>query len=46
MQDLKTLTLPLSVPAWLNAEAESKGVNFSGLLQEALVQFLEIDHRP
>jgi len=33
----------LSVPAWLNAEAESKGVNFSGLLQEALVQYLEID---
>ena len=36
----------LSVPAWLNAEAERKGVNFSGILQEALVQHLEIDSRP
>ena len=36
----------LSVPAWLNAEAESRGVNFSGILQEALVQYLEIDNRP
>ena len=35
----------LSVPAWLNAEAEKKGVNFSGLLQEALIQHLEIEPR-
>ena len=35
----------LSIPAWLNAEAENKGVNFSGLLQEALIQHLEIDRR-
>jgi len=33
----------LSVPAWLGAEAERKGVNFSGLLQEALIQHLGID---
>ena len=33
----------LSVPAWLSAEAENKGVNFSGFLQEALIQHLGID---
>ena len=32
----------LSLPAWLNAEAEAKGVNFSGLLQSSLKEHLGI----
>ena len=34
----KTLTLPY----WLNAEAERRGVNFSGVLQEALKEYLHM----
>jgi len=33
----------ISIPAWLNAEAETKEVNFSNILQKALIQHLEID---
>ena len=33
----------LSVPAWLNAEAERAGVNFSQLLQRALKQHLQLE---
>ncbi len=32
----------LSIPYWLNAEAERNGVNFSGVLQEALKSYLGI----
>jgi predicted RNase H-like HicB family nuclease len=32
----------LSLPAWLNAEAEAKGVNFSQVLQTALKDYLGI----
>lgn len=32
----------LSIPAWLNAEAEAKGVNFSHLLQESLKHYLGV----
>ncbi len=32
----------LTIPYWLNAEAESHNVNFSGLLQEALKNYLHI----
>jgi len=32
----------LSVPAWLNAEAEHANVNFSGVLQKALMEELQI----
>lgn len=31
----------LSVPAWLNEEAEAKGVNFSAVLQDGLKRYLE-----
>jgi hypothetical protein len=31
----------LSLPAWLNAEAEAKGLNFSQILQSAIKQYLE-----
>ena len=32
----------LSIPYWLNAEAESKGVNFSQTLQQALKDMLHV----
>ena len=32
----------LSIPAWLNAEAEAKGVNFSQMLQRALKEELQL----
>ena len=31
----------LSIPAWLNAEAERRGVNFSHLLQTSLMKLIE-----
>ena len=34
----KTLTLPY----WLNAQAEQQGINFSGVLQEALKERLQV----
>jgi len=34
----------LSIPAWLNTQAEEAGVNFSGILQNALKQELNIEH--
>ena len=33
----------LTIPYWLNAEAEYQGVNFSGVLQEALKERLHIN---
>jgi len=36
----------LSVPAWLNAEAEQHQVNFSKILQDALLAHLELNSRP
>lgn len=32
----------LSIPAWLNAQAESYGINFSQTLQKALKQELKL----
>ena len=34
----------LSVPAWLNAEAEKQGVNFSQILQNGLKSYLHIEN--
>lgn len=34
----------LSIPYWLNVEAENAGVNFSGILQEALKQYLHVSN--
>lgn len=34
----------LSIPAWLNAQAENCGINFSQTLQKALKQELKIAH--
>ena len=35
----------LSIPQWLNAEAEHAGVNFSQILQNGLKEYLHIQNR-
>ena len=35
----------LTIPYWLNAEAENQGVNFSGVLQGALKEYLHLSNR-
>ena len=40
--DSRAVKKTLTIPAWLNELAESAHVNFSGLLQEALKQHLNI----
>ena len=40
--DNKAVKKTLSVPSWLNAQAELAGINFSSVLQEALKQQLNI----
>ncbi len=39
----KSIKKTLSIPAWLNTIAEKEGVNFSQLLQKALMETLHID---
>jgi antitoxin HicB len=39
----KSIKKTLSIPAWLNTIAEKEGVNFSQLLQKALIETLHID---
>jgi predicted RNase H-like HicB family nuclease len=41
-QDSRAVKKTLSVPAWLNAEAEAAHINFSSVLQEALKSQLKI----
>lgn len=36
----------LTIPSWLNTAAENKGINFSGTLQNALIQELNLINRP
>ena len=38
----KAVKKTLTVPAWLNAKAEQRGLNFSQVLQEALIEQLGI----
>lgn len=40
--DNKAVKKTLSIPSWLNDMAERAGINFSGVLQEALKQKLNI----
>ena len=40
--DKKAVKKTLSIPSWLNAEAERQGVNFSYILQEALKEKLNV----
>jgi len=35
----------LSIPQWLNAEAERVGVNFSSILQKGLKEYLNLQNR-
>ncbi len=42
--DSKAVKKTLSIPSWLNTQAEIAGVNFSALLQEALVEKLHISN--
>lgn len=41
-QRTKFVKKTLSIPSWLNAEAEHNGVNFSAVLQEALKEKLHL----
>ena len=38
----RTIRKNLTVPSWLNEEAEAAGINFSALLQKALKEALQI----
>jgi predicted RNase H-like HicB family nuclease len=40
--ETKAVKKTLSLPSWLNVEAEEAGINFSATLQEALKEKLEI----
>ena len=39
----KVVKKTLTIPQWLNAEAERQGVNFSMILQNGLKQYLRLD---
>ena len=39
----KSVKKTLSIPAWLNTIAEKENVNFSQLLQKALMETLHVD---
>lgn len=41
--DNKAVKKTLTIPSWLNAKAERAGVNFSQVLQKALIKELGID---
>jgi len=41
--DLRTVRKNLTIPHWLNKEAEKKKVNCSRILQDALIDHLNID---
>ena len=42
--DSRAVKKTLSIPSWLNAQAEQAGINFSAVLQEALKARLGIGH--
>lgn len=43
MHDNRAVKKTLSIPAWLNAEAEKRGINFSSVLQTALKEQLHME---
>lgn len=43
--DIRTVRRNVSLPSWLNAEADRAGVNVSAILQNALKQQLQITDR-
>lgn len=40
--ETRTVRKNLTIPSWLNSEAEKAGINFSSVLQNALIQQLHI----
>lgn len=42
----KAVRKNLTIPAWLNTAAEANNVNFSAVLQDALIKMLNIGERP
>jgi predicted RNase H-like HicB family nuclease len=44
-QDNRTVRKNLTIPGWLNVEAEKAGLNFSQVLQEALKEQLNIQEK-
>lgn len=44
--DNRVVKKTLTIPQWLNAEAERQGVNFSQVLQNGLKEYLHIENRP
>lgn len=44
--DTKAVKKTLSIPAWLNTLAVDRGVNFSNVLQQALLKTLDIKEKP
>lgn len=43
--DTKTIRRNVTLPSWLNYEAEHSGVNVSRVLQEALIKVLGVENR-
>lgn len=43
--DMKTIKKTLTIPSWLNFEAEKAGVNFSAILTDALKRELQVQSR-
>jgi predicted RNase H-like HicB family nuclease len=43
--DNRAVKKTLTIPAWLNTEAEAAHLNFSGILQSALKERLGIEHK-
>ena len=41
--ETKSIKKTLSIPAWLNTIAEKENINFSQLLQKALIERLKVD---
>lgn len=41
--DTRSVKKTLTIPSWLNVAAEKSNVNFSGILQNALMEYLHID---
>lgn len=44
--DNRAVKKTLSIPAWLNTMAVDRGVNFSNVLQQALMRTLDIKEKP
>ena len=42
--ETRTVRKNLTIPHWLNERAEQQHVNFSKILQDALIQHLEVDN--